>query len=1505
MSFLDKLQEGLSGVGEAVKGAAGNVWDAIQPAEAQAISPEEILKYNIKQAFNTSGRVLTPELTGQISQVAMPLLRKTPSYHQQRAQGSLFNSLLKTPNPETYNPEFISGHVKGMSRVPDWMFKSFPTDVSYKDPASFSEGTFGTYFHNPRNAAADVGINPAFPYAIPTAKRLAISLAEADKVIPHELNHVAAYASKDAIKNSPIADAWDDIATVRGTGKILDNLNTKSKYYFNNFTNENITPYDIQPRELAAKYFASHLADGEKDIPGLFKASMKFATNAIKDAYPSISKLGEEQGDKIRGLALPLLLAGGVGAGGIAYDESQDTKADAGLIGKFSGTPKLKDAELISQVENYLTGKGNFPGNPKELYRGIPKGAIPEAEDSSKYIHATPWAKVAETGGKGAFGSSSNDIYNYDVLPSTKYYRGGSLAGDPLETTTINSSKGISWEDAVSKTKEYYDKNISKGIDTLLSQGIKGKELEEYLPELEKGILSDAILNLKKGTFETDAFAKSGIWENSTLPASLNKTKPFLRSNDELQKIVDDKIAAGINPEDTPEYKILSASGNLKAMSNFDRAEEAKNFFNPAGKTLGEVVPLKGIGDVAAEGGYQAVTPIREGIPFGDAAKKAEEERNAFLGNSKIDVKGAFDVSNERDQFTKDVVERVKNPIKAFEEQGGGIEKTLPAFLSTDGTTDYSSKFKKGLDVLSNVIGGVGRYGETQVNTLDDIRKRVIGGKGELGDIGKGAEAVTNLAEFTPGPVGLMAMGLNKLFNDKGLARPEDYGDVSDPKFKSPHGFREDSNTYKDRTVLENVLLGGLTAGLGALALKSPLLQNEAGAINMPGFFSKLTTAIDTMKAGKVPLSTKMTGKGLEQALKAGGISADELKFTGLGKELARIGDRTLGAAQLEDLSKRGEVFGKVDMKEMGSAKMKELARQAEENALPFSKEVTPGIHSQYSLFKAGDPSFKNSVYKYPGTNFEEDHFGKDVVAHSRGGDKEVLYKDPANKEFITSINSKFIDNGNLTSEQIQDAKRFNELTHSGDLEIPEIKKEFEALGEKYLGKKKLKSYHVDELQSQFHQRGATFGYGELKRPSEFNPNFSAIKRHLDTASGSGRNKLAKDLFDKRDLEYRTKYPDTYKAVTAYNNLREEWQNLSTGTAKEFADYIVKDKELYDKLKSYTTNVKPVGDVPLQKDKWIELLAKDHLQEALKNGKDSISLTPAEEQFKRYYKDKAVEGSWEFNKDTKRLVITDKFGRTDEYQNAHDFGLLGKETSKKIIGELSAGKIAGVIEPEKNLDIYKGTYSEYERKMEGLTGGKFQDGWTKDSQGKDVKVRVLKLDEAKKKFVEDSKVISLEDIRKELSPVSSLVQTNGNDIAPIKEYLNKAVKEASSAITDFTMNAESISRGMKEESRYKVRDILKFNSDSGFVEDNITDTPSQIKILDNILTKDQSLTKDERMYLMYNKNILEQSVLGKQLRNDIIKLNDVGKTQNKVKPFPIAKAQEAIDFFNPTKQALV
>ena len=456
-------------------------------------------------------------------------------------------------------------------------------------------------------------------------------------------------------------------------------------------------------------------------------------------------------------------------AGGIAYDESQGTKADAGLIGKFSGTPKLKDAELISQVENYLIGKGGFPGNPKELYRGIPKGAIPEAEDSSKYIHATPWAKVAETGGKGAFGSSSNDIYNYDVLPSTKYYRGGSLAGDPLETTTINSSKGISWEDAVSKTKEYYDKNISKGIDTLLSQGIKGKELEEYLPELEKEILSDAVLNLKKGTFETDAFAKSGIWENSTLPAGLNRTKPFLRSNDELQKIVDDKIAVGINPEDTPEYKILSASGNLKAMSNFDKTEEARSFFNPAGKMLGEAVPLKGIGDVAANGGYQAVNPVREGIPFGDAVKKAEEERKAFLGNSKIDVKGAFDVSNERDRLTQDAVDLVSHPIEYLKGYSGGMKKNLPELINykdknpIERMKDLS---KTGINFSGELAGNLQERSIKLGGTGEKLVKNIIKGDASADDVMDVAKAIVGVASFAGGPLGHVA-NIANILSDK------------------------------------------------------------------------------------------------------------------------------------------------------------------------------------------------------------------------------------------------------------------------------------------------------------------------------------------------------------------------------------------------------------------------------------------------------------------------------------------------------------------------------------------------------------------------------------------------------------------------------------------------------------------------------------------------------------------------------------------------------------------
>ena len=1092
MELLEELKKGLSNVGESTKEFAGKAWDALQTPEAQAISPADILSYNIRQTYKEANKVLTPELTGQIMQVASPLMRRTPSYFQQRAQGDLLQSLLKTPNPERFNPDFISNHVKGLSKIPDWMNDSFPSKINYKDPAVFGEGTFGTYFHNSKNPIADVGINPAIPFSIIGSKRLAVSLAEAGKVIPHELNHVAAFASKDAVKNSPLSDSWDLIADVRGTGKVLDNLKPDSKYYLDNFSGENITPYDVQPRELAARYFAAHLTNGEKDIPGLYKKSMQFAMDSLDNAYPSLAKAGRVSGDKIRSLALPLLLGGAAGAGVLGsaeegntapvkinnlwrgsdsvsnivtsdniaramynlaerpvyrtidnpmganqfgaifpvelnmanlFDVRQDPDKvfDIARIAqeRFGRDPKKTIKEMstgnwdayesgegnrrgrLGDIQSILKGEGysgNYQVEPtkfqlndinelrpfvKRRYQDVfatfarPELSIGEKwKDRNELVPLFDEAKKSmlpvEEGGQGLSLEEArknvsslidpNVLYNNEsmqffhpnwkpllqeyrpdayqltdayenkhmfppesqgyvsnrtitirpftptsTIPKEDFYSPGTINTiDPsnqseLDKLLTNKLKetGYSEEEATNIiTKKKAGEEINFSADTLLNTTSKNFAYKKQAPYFNGdnenevlhyhmqtdlssgGINNDFNNNMAKtalsGNFpdgytaSKKDFKKFLQWEkekvtgvdNETLSlihnvtsnisslfkekigekeynkilgeftgfeddlsnkniSSLEEYKPIIApwnttlhgevpkwykalgttalaagggiAYDESQdtktdagligkfkgvpKLKDSELISQV--ENTPEYKILNAANllpsnipklisprNVQVMSDFDRTEEAKNFFNPAGRGLSEVVPERGIGDVASEKGYQAVSPVK---PIREAVKVAENERNAFLGNAKIDVKNAFDVSTERDRLTQDAVDLVNHPIEYLKKYSGGVKKNLPELIKYEDKNPVERMkdlSKTGINLAGELAGNLQERGSKLGVTGIKLVKNVIKGDASVDDVKDAAKALVGVASFAGGPLGHLA-NIADILSDK------------------------------------------------------------------------------------------------------------------------------------------------------------------------------------------------------------------------------------------------------------------------------------------------------------------------------------------------------------------------------------------------------------------------------------------------------------------------------------------------------------------------------------------------------------------------------------------------------------------------------------------------------------------------------------------------------------------------------------------------------------------
>lgn len=219
-----------------------------------------------------------------------------------------------------------------------------------------------------------------------------------------------------------------------------------------------------------------------------------------------------------------------------------------------------RDKESMASIANWLRTKSNRPAAPTEIYRGIPSGAEPVINEAG-YTHATPWLYDAGRAGKGIFGDfRSNDIYSYPANTNTKYYRGGSLAGDPFETTKINSASGMTWDEILDQANALYKQELHKANNRYL--GVPNSELLR----LDEEVANKVSRAVRNATFETDISGKPGIWSGREVPPALGKERPIMRHNDMLRQVISRMKALGLSEDEIvnlPEYKILLNAGQL------------------------------------------------------------------------------------------------------------------------------------------------------------------------------------------------------------------------------------------------------------------------------------------------------------------------------------------------------------------------------------------------------------------------------------------------------------------------------------------------------------------------------------------------------------------------------------------------------------------------------------------------------------------------------------------------------------------------------------------------------------------------------------------------------------------------------------------------------------------------------------------------------------------------------------------------------------------------------
>lgn len=235
----------------------------------------------------------------------------------------------------------------------------------------------------------------------------------------------------------------------------------------------------------------------------------------------------------------------------------------------YSGVPIDQIAKLVKkgwkelraeqelfgdQIKGWLMGFRKDIPEPDNIYRGVYKGT--NVRSTEEFQHGTPWAYEAARGGKGGFGDpSGHDVYSIPASKDTKYYRGGSLAGDPLERTRIDSSKGMTWSEVMEKAKELYYQDLAK----LRAQERKfGRELTKS----DEMVVADRVLgDIRRATFETDMEGGKGIWSEFGPDRDLARDYPKLRSIDVVEGVARRKKEMGFTDDQIPEVKILDRAG--------------------------------------------------------------------------------------------------------------------------------------------------------------------------------------------------------------------------------------------------------------------------------------------------------------------------------------------------------------------------------------------------------------------------------------------------------------------------------------------------------------------------------------------------------------------------------------------------------------------------------------------------------------------------------------------------------------------------------------------------------------------------------------------------------------------------------------------------------------------------------------------------------------------------------------------------------------------------------
>jgi hypothetical protein len=399
----------------------------------------------------------------------------------------------------------------------------------------------------------------------------------------------------------------------------------------------------------------------------------------------------------------------------------------------------------------------------------------------------------------------------------------------------------------------------------------------------------------------------------------------------------------------------------------------------------------------------------------------------------------------------------------------------------------------------------------------------------------------------------------------------------------------------------------------------------------------------------------------LREIEKTKGVKPTEIKERGIDKVLANM-----PKVNKEEIVKaiQSKANPPIEEKILGAGTHKELST-AEENRLKMLKldyrmqgEVDPAEHNDFvDLLNRQEKSTNLSL-----TEKTKDLFEKFNEARENGQNRL------ANQ--LSSQLDLINDRQQRLNKVLENPTKYGEYTlPNGEnyreilLKLPEkVKYDLEGFRSSHFNEPNIlahmrvsdrtgpngeKVLHLEELQSDWHQKGKKEGYKEAKEPVHAQAYDSYIK----------------DLMDRYQNQLRKTYGDDVNLVNAEKD--------PTKIAETMGELDTLQDNFARMYQERTAQNVGVPDAPFKKN-WHEVALKKLINYATENGYDRLAITPGAEQAKRYDLSKQVEsvavsptGDGMY-----RLDATLKNGGTQAYTNLNASGvedMVGKEISSKLL----------------------------------------------------------------------------------------------------------------------------------------------------------------------------------------------------------------------------------------------